>query len=133
MPDPLSDLLDHRSLLLRNLVHLSDFQPGSITRVIRRCGKPTCRCAKPNAPGHGPQAQLTQKVSGKTVTQVLSSPAAVRKAETEIAEFHRFRSLTQELLDVNRQICRLRPVPEPGLTLQEKKRPRPSSRKSRTR
>lgn len=36
--------------------------------------------------------QLTQKVDGKTVTQNLPSPAAVRKAESEIAEFRRFQT-----------------------------------------
>jgi len=129
MPDSLSDLLDQRSHLLHDLSRLGDFQPGSITRVIRRCGKPTCRCAKPNAPGHGPQAQLTQKMGGKTVTRALSSPAEVRKAESEIAEFRRFRGLTQDLLALNRRICRLRPIPEQALSAQEKKQLRPSSKR----
>jgi hypothetical protein len=133
MPDPLSDLLDRRSGLLRDLSHLGDFQPGSVTRVLRRCGKPSCRCAKPKALGHGPQVQLTQKVDGKTVTQTLSSAAEVRKAETEIAEFRRFRNLTQDLLAVNREICRLRPVQEQDLSAEEKKRPQRSIKKSRRR
>jgi hypothetical protein len=51
---------------------------------------------------------------GKTVTQNLPSSAAVRKAETEIAQYRKFRALADELVDelvdVNRKICRLRPV-----------------------
>jgi uncharacterized protein DUF6788 len=126
----LSDLLERRSNLLQDLTELGDFQPGSITRVVRRCGKPACHCARPNHPGHGPQVLLTQKVAGKTVTQALSSPAAVRKAENEIAEFRRFRALTQELLSLSRRICRLRPVPERDLSPEEKNRRPPSGKKS---
>ncbi|MCZ2074560.1 MAG: hypothetical protein LC130_06110 [Bryobacterales bacterium] len=82
-------------------------------------------------PGHGPHFQLTQKIDGKTVTQNLPSPAAVRKAETEIAEYRKFRGWADELVAVNRKICRLRPVEETEQTAQEKKRPRPSVRKWR--
>ena len=129
MPDPLAPLVDDRSAILQQISELGDFQPGSIVHASRRCGKPGCHCAKPNDPGHGPHAQLTQKVDGKTVTQNLPSQAAVRKAECEIAEFRKFHSLTGELVDVNRKICRLRPVDETQQTIQEKKRRRSSGKK----
>ena len=104
MSDSLPELLDSRSHLLQELSQLGDFQPGSIATVNRRCGKPNCHCAQPNDPGHGPHHQLTQKIEGKTVTQTLSSPVAVRKAEREIAEFRRFQTLTQELVAVNQDL-----------------------------
>ena len=131
MIDPLLTLLNDRSYLLRQISELGDFQPGSITSAIRRCGKPGCHCAKPNGAGHGPHFQLTQKVSGKTETQNLPSQPAVRKAEREIAEFRRFQSLTGELVELNRKVCRLRPVEADEQTPQEKKRPKRFSRKSR--
>jgi hypothetical protein len=133
MPDPLPALVDDRSAVLKRISELGDFQPGSITSAWRRCGSAHCHCAKPKDPGHGPHFQLTQKVDGKTVTQNLSSPAAVRKAESEIAEFRKFQALTGELVTVNRKICRLRPVEQTEQTAQEKKRRRPSNRKSPTR
>lgn len=129
MPDPFPALLDERSTVLRHITELGDFQPGSITSATRRCGKPTCHCAKPDDPGHGPHFQLTQKVDGKTATQNLPSPAAVRKAEREIAEFRKFQTLTGELVDVNRKICRLRPVEQTEQTAQEKKLHRQSSKR----
>jgi hypothetical protein len=52
----------------------------------------------------------------------------VRKAEQEVAEFRNYQRLGRELVDVNEQICRLRPV-EQILTQQEKKRPKRSNRK----
>ena len=91
--------------------------------------RPGCHCAKPNDPGHGPHFQLTKRVDGKTVTQHLPSPAAVRKAESKIAEFRKFQTLTGDLVDVNRKICRLRPVEQTEQTAQEKKRRTPSKRK----
>jgi hypothetical protein len=129
LPDPLTPLLDDRSALLRQITEIGDFQPGSITSATRRCGKPTCHCAKPNDSGHGPHFQLTQKVDGKTITQNLPSPAAVHKAESEIAAFRKFQTLTGELVDVNRKICRLRPVEQTEQTAQEKKRRRRSNKK----
>ncbi len=129
MPDPLLPLVHDRSTLLQRISELGDFQPGSVTSATRRCGSPRCHCAKPNDPGHGPHFQLTQKIAGKTVTQNLPSPAAVRKAESEIAEFRRFQTLTGELVDVNRKICRLRPVEQTVQTTKEKKRRRQSKKK----
>jgi len=130
MPDPLSAFVDDRSTLLQQLSELGDFQPGSVTSATRSCGSPSCHCAKANDPGHGPHFQLTQKIEGKTVTQHLPSSAAVRKAESEIAEFRKFQTLTGELVDVNRKICRLRPVEQTEQTAQEKKRRRQSNKKS---
>ena len=130
MPDPLSAFVDDRSTLLQHISQLGDFQPGFITSAFRRCGSSSCHCAKPNDSGHGPHFQLTQKIDGKTVTQHLPSPTAVRKAEREIAEFRKFQALTGELVDVNRKICRLRPVEETEQTAQEKKRRKQSYKKS---
>ena len=131
MADLLSSLLDDRSTVSQQISELGDFQPGSITSAIRRCGKPGCHCAKPNHPGHGPHFQLTQKISGKTATQNLPSPEAVRKAEREIAEFRRFQALTGKFIEVNRRICRLRPAEPAEPAAQEKKRRKRSAKKSR--
>lgn len=128
MPESLPQLLDSRSRLLQELSQLRDFQPGSISSVRRRCGKPSCRCAQPNDPGHGPHQQLTQKIAGKTVTHTLSSLSAVRKAESEIAEFRRFQALAQRLIEVNQKICWLRPAEEESLP--NKKKRKHSNKKS---
>jgi hypothetical protein len=74
---------------------------GSITTTGGRCGNPRCHCHQQDDPGHGPFHRLTHKVEGKTVTETFSTPAALRKAQNEIAEYHRFRELTRELVEVN--------------------------------
>ena len=130
MPDSLTSLEQQRSAVLEQIVEVGDFRSGSITAISGRCGKPSCHCHLPNQPGHGPNFRLTRKVDGKSVSETFSSPAELRKAQREVGAYHRFRQLSQELLEVNEKICRARPL-EDSLSPQEKKRPKPSARKSR--
>jgi len=132
LSDSLADLEQHRTAVLAQIVELEDFRSGSITAINDRCGKPNCRCHLPNQPGHGPNFRLTRKVDGKTVSETFSTAAELRKAQREVEAFHRFRQLSQELLEVNEEICRARPV-EDSLSPQEKKRPKRSAKKSRAR
>ena len=125
----LLDLEDQRRGLARAISELGDFRPGSITGIVRRCGKPSCHCARPGDPGHGPNLRLTHKVQGKTITEALPTPGAVRKAEVEIAEFRKFRELSHAFVQVNQQICQLRPAEE-SLTPRENKRSKRPSVKS---
>jgi len=121
MSESIEALEAERAGLLQEFLSLSDLRPGCITAVVRRCGKPTCHCAKPNDPGHDPQFRLTRRVSGKTVTETFPTPDALVKAQQEVAEFHRFQKLGEHLVAVNEKICARRPV-EPKRGAQEKKR-----------
>lgn len=129
MTPSLRDLENQKRDLARAISELGDLRPGSITGLIRRCGKPTCHCARPDDPGHGPNLRLTYKVQGKTISAALPTPVAVRKAEMEVAEFRKFQQLSHDFVQVNEQICRLRPVDD-SLTTQEKKPPRRSRARS---
>jgi hypothetical protein len=60
-------------------------------------------------------------VQGKTVTETFSSPAALRKAQREIGEFHHFQDLCEQVVEVSEQLCAVRPL-ESSLSPQEKKR-----------
>jgi hypothetical protein len=112
-----------RSELLRQISQLGDMRPGSILGVLGRCSKPNCHCARPGDPGHGPNFRLTRKLKGKTVAETLSSPAALYKAQREVAEFRKFRGLSVKLLEVNEAICQRRSVvEEENLSGAEKKR-----------
>ena len=131
MPDSLSALEADRSKLLEEFLGLGDLRPGSITAVVRRCGKHNCHCAKPNDPGHAPQFRLTRRVAGKTVTESFPNPAALRKAQKEVAEFRRFQKLRSALVTLNERICARRSV-EPargGWAEAEKNRGRLSIRR----
>jgi hypothetical protein len=130
MPDSLAALQARRAEVLDSIAHLRDMRPGSIVGAVWRCGKPTCHCAQPDDPGHGPNLRLTYKSHGKTVTEALPTPAVVRKAEQEIAEFRNYQQLSRELVEVSELVCRLRPV-EDTLTSEEKKRQPRSGTRSR--
>jgi hypothetical protein len=129
LSDTLSVLEQQRSDILVRILQLGDFRSGSITAIQGRCGKPNCRCHQPGQPGHGPNFRLTRKVDGKTVSESFSSAAELRKAQREVETFHRFRQLSQDLLEVNEKICQARPI-EDTLTPEEKKRLRRSVKKS---
>jgi len=129
MTDSLFTLEAQRAQTQLQISRLGDMRSGSISGTSGRCGKPTCHCHQPDDPGHGPFYRLTRKVEGKSVTETFATPAALRKAQQEVEEFHRFRQLSHDLLEVNEKICKLRPV-EDTLTTPEKKRPKRSSKKS---
>ena len=131
MPDSLVDLESRRAAVQWQIAQLGDMRSGSITGTGGRCGNPNCHCHRTGDPGHGPYYRLTRKVNGKTVTETFSSAASLMKAQREVAEYQRFRELDDQLLDVNEQICELRPVEEISPTAQEKKRRKRSKRKSR--
>jgi hypothetical protein len=128
MPDSLSTLEAQRAQTQLQISRLGDMRSGSITTTSGRCGNPGCHCHQPDDPGHGPSYRLTRKVNGKSVTETFSTPTTLRKAQQEVEEFHRFRQLSHDLLEVNEKICKLRPA-EDTLTPQEKKRWKRSSRK----
>jgi hypothetical protein len=130
MPESLATLESQRSTIQAQILELGDFRSGCITAIHGRCGKPNCHCHQPNQPGHGPNFRLTRKVNGKTISESFSSALELRKAQHEVAAFHRFRQLCQELLEINEKICRARPVAE-ILSPEEKKRQTRSARKSR--
>jgi hypothetical protein len=129
MTDSLSVLEAQRAQTQLQMSRLGDMRSGSITSTGGRCGNPGCHCRRPDDPGHGPFYRLTRKVNGKSVTETFSTATALRKAQQEVDEFHRFRQLSHDLLEVNERICKLRPV-EDTLTAQEKKRLKRSSKKS---
>ena len=133
MSDSLADLEGRRASIQSQIAQLADMRSGSITATGGCCGNPNCHCHRSGDPGHGPYYRLTRKVEGKTVTETLSSSASLAKARREVTEYHRFRELSGQLLEVNEQICGLRPVEDKPLSTQEKKRPKRSVKKSRVR
>src|SRR5436853_7866479 len=101
MSESLDSLEEQRAAILQQIVQLGDFRIGSITAVSGPCGKSNCHCHQPNQPGHGPNFRLTRKVNGKTVSETFATPLELRKAQREVDGYHRFRELSQQLLEIN--------------------------------
>lgn len=103
-PD-LDALLEKRDQLKDRISQIGPMRPGSLVARFRKCGKPTCHCAKRGAKGHGPCYSLTHAVSGKTRTRVIPEGPAVDLTRQQVAEYQRFRELVQDLVAVSEQIC----------------------------
>jgi hypothetical protein len=86
---------------------VGELRPGALVSRYRACGKPTCHCAQPGDPGHGPCWSLTRVVGGKTVTKIIPAAAAAQ-THAQIAEHRRFRALARELVEVGEQLCHAR-------------------------
>ena len=106
----LPGLEQERGRLHADLAAIGDMRPGSLSAVMRRCGKPTCVCADPAHPGHGPQHILTKKVAGKTVSLHLKPGPELDKATGEVSNYKRFRAIVGEIVEVNEAICEARPI-----------------------
>src|ERR1700730_4274880 len=130
IPRSLESLEQQRANITQQIAALGDLRCGSITSTIGRCGKPNCHCHQPKDPGHGPNLRLTYKVNGKTVTESLPDQSATRKAEREIAEFRKLQGLHKQFIEVNAQICQMRPSESEVLSPEEKKRRKRSSGRS---
>ena len=101
----LTALQFQRDQLKSQLSQIGEMRPGSLVARFRKCGKPSCHCAKKGSQGHGPSYSLTRPVAGKTVTRIIPAGPAVEQTRQQLEEYHRFRQLVQQLLNVSEQIC----------------------------
>jgi hypothetical protein len=74
----LQQLHHQHDALLRQAGKIGLVLRGTIGTYRTRCGSPRCRCATEPSAGHGPYSIWTRKVSGKTVTRLLSDEQARR-------------------------------------------------------
>ena len=104
-PAPAAETLAaRRQDLLQQLASLGDLRPGSLVESYRKCGKPNCRCAATDHPGHGPRWILTHAVDGKTRTRTIPEDQ-LDATRAQIAECQRLRRLVAELIEVSDQAC----------------------------
>ena len=114
-PSHEANLAAQRAALCASLASIGDFRPGALQSRYRKCGKPTCHCAREGDPGHGPKWVLTRTVGGKR--RNFSIPdEAVETTREQVAEYHRFQALVRELVEVSEQLCEvpLRSAPGPA-------------------
>jgi hypothetical protein len=92
----------------QELVSLGDMRPGSISQQYNVCGNPSCRCKDPVKPRkHGPYAQLSYVHRGKSTSEFVRKEN-LEATTRQVANYHLFRELTQEWVDLALKIAKER-------------------------
>lgn len=112
MSNTLESLERKRETLYRKLHDIGDFRRGMVSENFRKCGKPNCACAQEGHPGHGPQRLWNATIQGKSYAKNLRDGPELRKYLHETANHRVFRSLCEEIIEVNERICDARPLRE---------------------
>jgi hypothetical protein len=82
--------------------------PGTLTIRAYACGKPSCRCHGDPPRLHGPYAEWTRKIGGKTVTRRLTD-AELTAWQPLFDNAKKIRALLAELQDLTLQIIETSP------------------------
>ena len=77
--------------------------PGTLTLRAYECGKPRCRCHASPAARHGPYAEWTRKIGGKTITRRLT-PEQLADWQPLFDNARKLRALLAELQELTLQI-----------------------------
>ena len=77
--------------------------PGTLTVRAYACGKAGCRCHADPPRLHGPYAEWTRKIGGKTVTRRLT-PAELSEYQPLFDNAKKIRALLSELQDLTLEI-----------------------------
>src|SRR5713226_9017845 len=77
--------------------------PGTLTVRAYACGKPNCRCHADPPRLHGPYAEWTRKIAGKTATRRLT-PAQLAEYQPLFDNAKKLRALLAELQDLTLEI-----------------------------
>ena len=98
-------LLERRAKEAASLPPFGEIVRGSILTRYRRCGKPTCHCARTK--GHGPAHYLQVALNGKT-EQILLSEEMLPVAQGWVDNYQRWWDALEKVSAVNRRLLRLR-------------------------
>jgi len=85
-------------VVLKKLVSLGPFLPGSISEQWNVCGTPGCKCKDQEEPQkHGPYYQLSFSIGGKSSTMFV--------ARKNLAEVRRWLKRWKEFKDLSKQLA----------------------------
>jgi hypothetical protein len=92
----------------RELLDLGEMRPGALSRQFNVCGKPGCRCKdKPAPKKHGPYYQISYTHLGKSTSEFVKRDQ-VPAARKQLANYARFKRLTQEWVVLSLRVARAR-------------------------
>jgi len=134
MTEPsLPELEAERDRLYARLAAVGDFRRGSVSENYRKCGKPSCACARPGHPGHGPRFLWTRTARGRGTVGRQLAAGEVGKVRQEVGRHAEFTAISEQIAEVNEKICEARPVAGTGSPSAPEGEKRGSVRRSRGR
>ncbi len=86
--------------------------PGTLIVRAYECGKPRCRCHTSPAARHGPYAEWTRKIGGKTITRRLT-PQQLAAWQPLFDNARKLRALLAELQELTLAVIEASHQPEP--------------------
>ena len=86
--------------------------PGTLLVRAYECGKPRCRCHTSPAARHGPYAEWTRKIGGKTITRRLT-PEQLATWQPLFDNAKKLRALLTELQELTLAIIEPTDSPPP--------------------
>jgi len=99
-------LLKLREQEASSLPPLSEMVRGSLLTRYRRCGNPTCHCARDQ--GHGPAHYLQVTLRPGKTEQILLSEEMLPVARRWVENYQRWWDALEKVSEVNRRLLRLR-------------------------
>jgi hypothetical protein len=101
------ELQQRISRLKAQLGEMGQMRPGSLSRQYNVCGKSGCRCKdRKNPRRHGPYYQLNYVYGGKKTSEFVR-PQNLKQVRTQLANYKRFRRLTDQWVGSALKLARL--------------------------
>lgn len=97
---------ERRERLLARLPDLREILRGSLVERYRRCGRPSCHCARKGDRGHGPAYYLVVTVGSGETVQIYVRPKERAAVEAWIENFQRVRRALEKVSAINRELLR---------------------------
>ncbi|TWP37960.1 DUF6788 family protein [Leekyejoonella antrihumi] len=104
-----------RSLALDRIGAVPAFRRGSLQVGYRKCGKASCRCARPGEQGHGPRGLWTRTVKGPGGSRGQYIPVEqLDQVRAELDNYAQFEDLVADYVEINEALCKAKTGPPAG-------------------
>jgi hypothetical protein len=116
-----------KALVLKRIEAVPQFRRGSLQVGYRKCGKASCRCARPGEQGHGPRGLWTRTAKGTGSRGQYIPVERIDQVRAELDNYAQFEGLVVDYVEINEALCKARVGPVAGA----RKRPAASSGEKR--
>src|SRR5699024_7494868 len=103
-----TELEELRQLTLDRIAAVPEFRRGSLQVGYRKCGKKSCRCARPGEQGHGPRGLWTRTAEGAKSRGQYMPVDQVDQVRAELDNYAQFADIVADYVEINEQLCKTR-------------------------